>query len=128
MSNINLTASNSDVFSVNDEQLFAELTSVEGANISGGTTDYYYIGNNTDINVNFYIEGDLKNLRSGRETRYSYDKKPKVTYDSLIGRGVKWVTTNLNSEQSYYFDRNGKNLFLIADGNSDPGTNLQAEG
>lgn len=121
MSNIKPMTANSDVFSVDDEQLFAELTNAEGANISGGAS--YYLGNKSDITVNYNINGAKQALEPGEEFVYYYDEDPKVKYDRKIGTGYK-ETTKYLSPGNNNFDRDGSYLVLGTGNNGSVPVNL----
>jgi hypothetical protein len=122
MSNIDQITSSSDVFSVDDEQLFTELTSAEGANVSGGAA--YYLGNKSDITVNYDINGAKQTLEPWEEFTYYYDEDPRVKYDSRIGSGYK-VATKYLTPGNNNFDRNGNKL-LLTTGNGGPVANIVA--
>lgn len=105
---------------LNDEQLFTELTPEEGASISGGLA--YYIGNKTNIGVNFSINNIPQYLPSGKEYVYYYDDQPEVKYDSIIGSGYK-VEKKYPNPGKNNFDRYGNHLFLTT-GSGGPVANL----
>ncbi len=105
------------------EQLFAELTAAEGANVSGGTNySRYYIGNKTDIGINYSIKGEKYYLSPGEEDYYYAKERPVVMYDSKIGRGYEVASRYLKPGKNN-FDREGKYLFLTT-GSSDPVANI----
>jgi hypothetical protein len=114
MSNINRWTSNSEIFSA-DEEILTELTAEEGADISGGLT--YYIGNKTDIGVNYSINGASQYLPPGEEYVYYYGDQPVVEYDYKIGAGY-YLTQDYPNPGRNNFDRSGNSLFLTTGGSS----------
>ncbi|MCC5617164.1 hypothetical protein LC605_19175 [Nostoc sp. CHAB 5836] len=121
MSNINNLTSVSNNAVVGQEQLFTELTLEEGAVIEGGLR--FNLGNKSDIEVNYDINGIKGFLNPDEEKTYSFFRAPTVSFDSKIGSGVvlkrvKLVPGNNN------FDRIGKTLILGTGGGGFPAPNI----
>ncbi|MEH2321764.1 hypothetical protein [Nostoc sp.] len=104
MSNIDKLTSTSNYSAVSQEQLFTELTLEEGAVIEGGLT--YDLGNNSDIPINFNINGKSHVLNPGVTKVYVRSTAPTVAFDSQIGPGYVPVSQKLVSEP-------GQNIFDI---------------
>lgn len=119
-------------------QLFTELTSEEGANVSGGMSKNqsfprpfplppysYTIDNKSGINVNFSFGGQDTVLQAGKTKTYtSFKSQVAVQYDEIIGPGYELEQATLKAGERTSFDRNGVMLVLTAGGK--PNANLTA--
>ena len=117
-----------------DNQLFTELTSEQGANVSGGMSNdrllpipyplrrySYTIDNKSGINVNFSFGGQQKTLEAGKTGTYtSYRPSVAVEYDEIIGPGYNVEHKTLKAGETTGFDRNGVMLVLTGGNQVNP--------
>ena len=99
-----------------NEELFVELTSEEGAAISGGLD--YQILNQTDRVLNFYIFDknfvvNLKTLTPNEQQTYtSPEDTLYVLFDEKFGDPFQPKVEGLSSDKLYRFNPIGEDLIL----------------
>jgi hypothetical protein len=93
-------------------QFGTDLTPEVASTISGGAT--FILGNQTDIAVNYFINGQKKQIAPGKEVEFNLAQAPTVAFDKIIGAGYELDVVKLSEGQNN-FDRNGKDLFLTTD-------------
>ncbi len=86
-----------------DEQLLSDLTAEESEQASGGW-GWYTLGNKSDIDVNYSINGEAKTIKPNETQTAFYWYDPTVSFDSKIGSGYEPIYQTLTSSVAN-FDR-----------------------
>lgn len=107
-----------NTFSLDDEQLFTELTLEEGAAINGGYD--YIFDNRTDVTFPFTFNGQNKKVAPlSQLSLQSNINQAVIAYDSTIGPGYT-LESKVVKPGTIGIDREDNKALVIADGEGLP--------